>query len=60
MADIPEWPKSFMEPPDNYQWCPLKWKAASDLGIISCSVCDGSRCAWWDDGWEKCGILTRA
>lgn len=59
MAEMAEWPSNFMNPPDNYQWCPLKWKAASDLGVISCSVCEGSRCAWWVADREKCGVLPR-
>lgn len=60
MAEMAEWTSNFMKLPDNYQWCPLKWKAASDLGVVSCSVCDGSRCAWWDAERSRCGVLTKA
>lgn len=46
-----------VEPPDGYQWCPLKWKSATDLGVVACSACDGPRCAWWDSVRERCGVL---
>lgn len=56
-AGTPNPDEYFMTLPDGYLWCPLKWKAASDLCVIGCALCDGPSCAWWDTKREKCGVL---
>lgn len=43
----------------DYKTCPLKWKAASDVGALVWGTCDGPCCAWWDAVREKCDVLPK-
>lgn len=39
------------------KFCPLKIGRVGDARLW---FCDGSQCAWWDEGSKQCGITSIA